>query len=77
MDDTFVVTKQDPQIMLSELNNIHPQVRFTFEPMVNNEMSFFNCSVIRHSLVPPFLKGGWSFPKLTERGGSKISVERG
>ena len=26
VDDTFVVTKQDPQIMLSELNNIHPQV---------------------------------------------------
>ena len=25
VDDTFVVTKQDLQIMLSELNNFHPQ----------------------------------------------------
>ena len=41
VDDIFVVTKQDPQIMLSELNNTHPQVNFTFEPMVNNQMPFF------------------------------------
>ena len=47
MDDTFAVTKQDPQIMLSELNNIHPQVNFTFEPMVNNQMPFLDCLVIR------------------------------
>ena len=47
VDDTFVVTKQDPQIMLSELNNIHPQVNFTFEPMVNNQMPFLDCLVIR------------------------------
>ena len=36
MEVTFVVTKQDSQIMPSEL--IHPQVNFTFEPMVNNQM---------------------------------------
>ena len=47
VDDTFVVTKKDPQIMLSELNNIHPQVNFTFEPMVNNQMPFLDCLVIR------------------------------
>ena len=41
MDNTFVVTKQDPQIMLSGLKNIHPQVNFTFEPMVNNQMPFW------------------------------------
>ena len=29
VDDTFVIANQDPQ-MLSELNNIHPQVNFTF-----------------------------------------------
>ena len=33
--------------MLSELNNIHPQVNFTFEPMVNNQMPFLDCLVIR------------------------------
>ena len=47
VDDTFVVTKKDPQIMLSELNNIHPQENFTFEPMVNNQMPFLDCLVIR------------------------------
>ena len=47
MDDTFDVTKPDPQIMLLELNNIHQQLNFTFEPMVNNQMPFFDCLVIR------------------------------
>ena len=47
VDDTFVITKQDPRIMLSELNNIHSQVNFTFEPMVNNQMPFLDCLVIR------------------------------
>ena len=47
VDGNFVVTKQDPHIMLSDLNNIHPQVNFTFEPMVNNLMPFLGCLVIR------------------------------
>ena len=46
-NDTFSVTKHDPQIMLSELNNIHLQVNFIFEPMVNNQMPFLDCLVIR------------------------------
>ena len=33
--------------MLSELNNIHPQVNFTFEEMQNNKMPFLDSLVIR------------------------------
>ena len=47
MDDTFVVTKQDQHIMLTELKNIPPQVNFTFEPIVNNQMPFLDCLAIR------------------------------
>ena len=47
VDDTFVVTKQDPQIMFSELNNVLPHVNFTFESMINNQMPFLDCLVIR------------------------------
>ena len=32
---------------VEELNNIHPQVNFTFEPMVNNQMPFLDCLFIR------------------------------
>merc|ERR1711947_46824 len=28
-------------------DNIHPQVNFTFEPMVNNQMPFLDCLIIR------------------------------
>ena len=31
VDDTFVITKHDPQQMLEELNSIHPQLKFTSE----------------------------------------------
>ena len=47
VDDIFVVTKQDSQMMLSEINDIHQQVKFTLEPMINNQMPFLNCLVIR------------------------------
>ena len=39
--------------MLSELNNIHSQVNFTFETMGNNQMPFLD------RLVSPFCRSFW------------------
>ena len=33
--------------MLSELNNIHPEVNFNSKPMVNDQMPFLDSLVIR------------------------------
>ena len=47
MDDTFSARKQDPQTMLSERYDIHPKVNFAFEPMINNQMLFFECLFVK------------------------------
>ena len=47
-----------PQTMPLELNDIHPQVKFTFECMVDNQIPFLDCMVMRggNSLEAKFEK---------------------
>ena len=47
VDDTFVITKHDPQQMLKELNSIHPQVKFTLEQEKEGKLAFLDCLIER------------------------------
>ena len=49
VDDTFVVTKQQPQELLNELNSIHQNIKFTLEEPKDNKLAFLDCEIQRNS----------------------------
>ena len=47
VDDTFTINNHETNDTLTELNQIHPQIKFTAEEEENGQIPFLDCSVLR------------------------------
>ena len=48
VDDTFVITNEEPKEMLEYLNSIHPKIKFSVEEPKDNKLPFLDCEIKRN-----------------------------